>query len=137
MTWIDVLADVRWLASDLEARAERELAREFDDADKLRRKAHALATGAGVMAAAERTRWESYNARQGELEAQIAAEWQQMELLEQCFAVEAALRTLQMLPADEENAAARAAAQAVIDAAPADVMALVTTRNRVPPPEVP
>lgn len=130
MSWVDTSKDERWSRFALENRAENELRGAFPDADHLRRKAHAMATGVGFMTADEKSRWEQYNAAQGQLAAQVEAEQVVMQRLEACFAVEAAQRELLLLPDDEEHAAARAAAQAVIDAAPPEVMAQVATRNR-------
>ena len=137
MSFIDLMANDIWSDADITNRTEAMLRSQFSliDEQVLNRKISGAALGSYVLTDADQQEIEAFGAaalaaQQAGIEARA-----DMALLRQVFALEAAHRRLALPPVedDESDAAERAEAQAVIDAATPEAAALYEQRN--PPPE--
>lgn len=134
MSFIDLLGDVVWSEADITARTEALVHAEFSVQEEtiLNRKVTGAVLG----------QWQMTQQEQGDLlryaavclqakQAGVAARADNA-LLRQALAVEAALRRL---AGSDDSALTRDQAQAVVDAAPAEVRDLVAARRDARPDE--
>lgn len=134
MSWINTNEDHRWTKEALQARAAGNLAYQFPEADRLRLRAHAVATGIAFMDATEKERWAEFIAAEGTLQAQVEEEWKLMQDLGRCFDIEAAQLALRQIPPEDLDRVAQAqeSLDALVASASAVALTLVVDRKRYP-----
>lgn len=140
MSFIDTLsgtpADSDFSEADIVRRTEAVISSQFPDIQILQRKVQGQMLGQYTLTTDEQAELQSYAAASfaaGSLadEARVA-----MALLRQAWAIEAARTRLALPPVDgdDQDAAERAAAQGVLDAASPEALALAAQRVPAPPP---
>lgn len=133
-SFIDWTADYVWSDGDITRRTEAMVRAEISEPDEtiLNRKLQGAALGAYTLTSEDQAAIQRFNAVVMAASMAGVEARADMALLAQAMAVEAAQAQLQVAPDDEQ-------AQAVVDAATPEVLALVAARAaaRAEPPEEP
>lgn len=135
--FINLMGHDVWSEADIVSRTEAMVRSQVSTTDEriINRKMQGAMLGQYTLSAQEQEEVERFARVTHEAQAAGAAARADMALLQGALDVEAAQRRLaQPLgePTEEVDSAARAAAQAVVDAASQEVLALVALRNPMP-----
>lgn len=139
-SFINLLADDEWSEADIVNRTEAIIAGSFPNVEILKRKVTGMMLGQYQLTPEEQAEFGAYAALSFQAGALADAARADRALLADAMAVEHARARLTADPvavddpAHAADPAERAAAQAVVDGASADVQALVTLRAPVPEP---
>jgi hypothetical protein len=134
MSFINLMANDDWSDVDIVRRTEAIIASQFPNIQILQRKVQGQMLGQYTLTADEQAQLQSYAAASFAAGTDADQARADMALLRRTWAVEAAQARLAQPvadPADDQDTAERAAAQAVLDAAAPDALALASQRAQL------